>query len=67
MHSMTAGAFNLGGSVDAPSRFENGAVNNQKHAYAQYSANDEQLCHAANRSAPLLGAPKYATFGGRLE
>ena len=57
MHSMTAGAFNLGGCVDAPSRFENGTVNNQKHSYAQDSTNDEQLCHATDLSTPPLDAP----------
>jgi hypothetical protein len=51
MHSMTARTFDLGGSVDTPSRLENGAVNYHQRNYAQYSTNDQQLCHASALSA----------------
>jgi len=43
---MAAWTFKLSDHVDAPSRFENGAVNYQKHANAQYGADDQQLRHA---------------------
>jgi len=41
MYSVTAGALNLGGSVDAPSRLENGAMNHQEHTHAQYYGDDD--------------------------
>jgi len=48
---MTAGAFNLRGNVDTPPRLENGAMDYEKHSHTQYSADNQQLCHATALSA----------------